>query len=368
MNGDEAAKPIELVPKIQSARPTLEATEDGGEWSKELVAKMVRDGVHPVLIFGTGGSGKTTLLQSLISYAQSDDDARFAPSLGESVFPDGYPGKAERDENARSFFDNVIAAFRSHRLAPRTQLSQGPFFIPIDISVESETLRFAFLESMGEWYEREHDADPRRRATAPYQRMRWEIAAILRMFGRPISVIFVAPSIPIPGQSVEYSHECMANAMTQYDQLRRAAKKADNALLLATKWDGVHNPDDPKSGFGDATVARALATIETWVVWPRFHGIGGMRPGAKGLMPYAAAHINPDGSVVIGGMYADVFDAFNRTLWNWLYGNKREDVLTGARPVLYPDVVPPPPKRKWFEAGVRWLLRRGGPTDMGRRA
>jgi len=62
--------------------------------------------------------------------------------------------------------------------------------VPIDIEVDGKLLRFAFLEGMGEWYEREGN-------TGPYRKFEPEVSAILELYEFGLSVIFVAPAVAV---------------------------------------------------------------------------------------------------------------------------------------------------------------------------
>ncbi len=309
---------------------------DYRRYAQDLPRELTEREVHPVLIFGTSESGKSVMLQSLLGFAKSRGPG-FTPAFGDSVFPSNYPGKAGRDSNALNFFNNMLEALRAGKLAPRTQITEGPFFLPIDIKppLHRQPLRLAFLESMGEWYQRDG-------AEGPYKDMRWEVASILETFEKPISVIFVAPTVGVPTHSREYSNLCLANAMAQYNKLR-IAKQRDNLLFLASKWDAICNPDDPHANFSDATAMQAVDRVRDWTSWTQFLNIDGLRPGAKVFTPYSAARVNRNGVMTVGGQYAEVFEQYNRTIWNWLYGNMTERPFsTRERPILFEDVVPRP--------------------------
>jgi hypothetical protein len=78
-------------------------TDEGFPWSsadadlKDLVAHLTNNDIHPVLIFGTSASGKSTMLQSLIFNAKQTG---IQITIGESVFPPGYPLSDKRQRDA----------------------------------------------------------------------------------------------------------------------------------------------------------------------------------------------------------------------------------------------------------------------------
>jgi len=66
-------------------------------------------------------------------------------------------------------------------------------------------------------------------------------------------------------------------------------------------------------------------------------------------MPYAAVWTKDGKTIIKSQKYARVFTKYNRTLWNWLYGNitEPESTVPGEAPkvaerkVLYADVMLP---------------------------
>jgi hypothetical protein len=213
--------------------------------------------------------------------------------------------------------------------------------VPIDIEVNGKVLKFAFLEGMGEWYEREG-------VGGPYREFQPEIAAILGLYEFGISIIFVAPTVGTQSVARDYSHECLANTMTEYDNIR-LDRNRDNILLLLSKWDAVHDPSLLNDSFCDASPSVVSSEIRQWfLVWSKFASLTGLRVNAKTLMPYSAVWTKDGRSIITIKKYARVFEKFNRTLWNWLYGNitEFESTVPGTAPrvldreILYEDVVP----------------------------
>ncbi len=315
---------------------TFEGPSGGGldpRSIQDFVTYMRDEKIHPVLIFGTHGSGKTLMILSLLFYAKQNAHSGMSVRLGDTVFPPHFPFAKERYSDAQQFYDNLTIQFAQGERPPTTQ-KIVPFFIPIDVEIGGEKFKFAFLEGSGEWYEKDEFS---------YKEFKQEIGAILDTFPEPISVVVVAPTYDERAQQNKslknFTHECVANCVEQYER-RRLAKSRDNLLLLVTKWDALHNPSAPDGHFSDASVSDILKEIEAWhFIWAKYSRLNGPR---RSLMPYSACWIN-DGFIIRDPRYQPIFDKFNRTLWNWLIGNASEAASQQnppARTEPYGDVKP----------------------------
>jgi hypothetical protein len=315
----------------------------------DFVVYMQEQKIHPILIFGTSRSGKTLMILSLLHYAKHNSRAEMRIRLGDPVFPPNFPFADERHRDAEQFYDFLTIEYaRGDRPPATTKIV--PFFIPINIEVGGRTHRLAFLEGNGEWYERDDYA---------FQQFKQEIVGILSGFSAPISVIFAAPTRveKIDPKPLSFSHECLAHCVEHYEQ-RRLVRDRDNLLLLLTKWDALHNPGRADGHFSDASVADALAEIEPWrFIWQQFSSLKGPR---RALTPYSAGWINADGMFVRDDKYQAIFDKFNRTLWNWLFGNVTAAHSSESPPVretLYEDVSPQRPKApSFYQALIKTIL------------
>jgi hypothetical protein len=235
---------------------------------------------------------------------------------------------------------------------PTTGLTFGqsvpqPLFLPIDLEVRranrvEETLRFVFLDGMGEWYEKEAN----RVTLKPLPR---EILFLLQQLSRPISVIFVAPCVmvdPQRGRDDElrnFSHECLEYTMDQY-QTERTNGEYDNLLLLYSKWDSLYRPNEREGRFYSGDADAFYETVKSWpYALAKFATLSHIRHDGKSVMPYSAAWMTDDKRILPPGDHSPVFNLFNRTLWNWLYGNAATAARGGGfaeRPILYEDVSP----------------------------
>ncbi len=322
----------------------------GGAGAEELDPRAIHDFVvhlqsakiHPILIFGTTYSGKTLMILSLLHYARHSADANMRIRLGAPVFPPSFPYADERFSDAEQFYNMLTIEFARGEHPPQT-FKIVPFFIPIDIEVAGKTYKLAFLEGNGEWYERKNDL---------FQQFKQEIVGILNGFSAPISVIFVAPTHDDRPEgdrhTQNFSYECLAHWVEQYDR-HRLVRDRDNLMLLLTKWDSLHSPGRAGSRFSDASAKDVLAEIEPWrFIWQHFANLNGPQ---RAVTPYSAAWINDNKLFVRDDRMQGVFDRFNRTIWNWLFGNltaAASDAATGGRETLYADVVVPKPKPASF--------------------
>lgn len=305
----------------------------------DFVIHLQEEKIHPILIFGTSRSGKTLMILSLLHYAKQNPRANMRIRLGDAVFPPNFPYALERHRDAEQFYNILTIEFANGDRPPSTQ-KIVPFFVPINIEVAGRTYKLAFLEGNGEWYQRDENS---------FKQFKQEIAGILSGFAAPASIVFVAPTgderTPSDRNFRNASHEDLAHCVEEYER-HRIVRDQDNLLLLVTKWDVLHSPGRPDSHFADATVADVLAEIKSWhFIWQQFANLTGP---SRALTPYSAGWINENGMFIRDIKYQLVFDKFNRTVWNWIYGNVTAAASSNIPPVretLYEDVKLPTPKR-----------------------
>jgi hypothetical protein len=323
-------------------------TEPDPRQIHDFVLHLQERQIHPVLIFGTALSGKTLMILSLLQYAKQKAGAGIHVRLGESVFPPQYPFAEDRNRDAEHLFNILTTDFASGDLVPSTQ-KLVPFFVPIDVEFGGVTHKFALLEGNGEWYERDEYS---------FKQFKREISGILSGYAGPISTIFVAPSKEERSTKTRsFAHECVAYCIEQYEK-NRLVRDRDNLLLLVTKWDTLRNPGRPNERFSDTTPSELLAEIEPWRnIWQKFSSLSGP---ARAVTPYSAGWINNDKMIVRDKRFDRVFDKFNRTLWNWIYGNLVEAASVArplARATLYEDVkLPTPTAAPFYRRLVRTCL------------
>jgi hypothetical protein len=350
-----------IAPKTEMHDPIREA--------RSLASHLLKQKFHPVLIFGTSASGKTLLLSSLLNFGihshkpglkaefLGPENADEIPSPAVSAFPDGYENKRDREKSAHKFIYGTLKDFNNGKAPGQTQ-TDTPFLIPIRTVVDSPLdspiqTKYAFLEGMGEGYEFHQTKE-----NTEYLGFRPEIEAILQYFTNPISVIFVVPcdvSILMhqrkTGTATDHSYECLAACMERYTRIRMHGSD-DNLLFLVSKWDMQSSPRDGNGYFSNVPGKTIASVIKKWpYAWPAFSKLPNSEKNAsrKALMPHSAGQIlgdAPNKQVIHDTADQQIYDNFNRTLWNWLHGNANQvtfDDLPTIKPVLYPDIVPPGP-------------------------
>jgi len=342
--------------KVLEIKPADVNVEPSTRRPPELTNHLMDKDIHPVLIVGTKASGKTTMLQSLIYFMRRNNKNKHIDiRLGASAFPESYDNEKDRYESAAKFYNVSVQEFSKRRPTDPTSIP-APFFIPIDLFVGNDVFKFAFYEGMGEWFHKEGDS------SAYYKDFKPEFAEIITNFTKPLSIIFLAPSVDDTTQTREYAHLCIDNAITQY-HAHRVDSNADHALLIFSKWDKVFKPSDKDGHFSDATPQVMTEIMEDWeYVWPKFRGVKLAGPRAKSLMPYAAAWINENNEIVrTSERYQHIFDKFNRTIWNWLYLNAIESRKTDSKRPIYSDVAlqTEPPESILWKIAKRSLWLKG---------
>lgn len=334
--------PPGAAPHAAQRVPDSDATRVGRQLATHLEAR----GYHPVVVFGSSAAGKTTLLTSLLAYLQVDDAAQVEVELGEA-FPideDGYGRWAH--EEATGLFFRSVEEFIAGRTQPAT-MSPRPFFVPVVIRPPGRLpeMRFAFLESRGDWY------NPDTASNAFFRRLRDEIAAVLLHYPRGMSFLHVAPYTQLATWNEDAGlHEARDAALREQADLAlvgalnayrtvRAVKHRDAHLLLLTKWDAHAAP----AGAGSSFVAPSLEEV-AGVARERYPrglaaflnpGLGAAQPWQRQVMQYCAGIISGRTVARPGAELRAQLHRYPRVLWNWLYTNATRDA--GQRHPLFPQ-------------------------------
>jgi len=320
-------------------------------------------GFHPVLVFGTSESGKSMMLLSLLSYGAANAD--IAASLSNSrILPREDLNAEKYHSEAAIFWKDDIGKFRARELINLTQ-RKDPLFIPIEIKRKrsDQLLKFAFLEGDGEWYRRNLVNDQNRDNFRPIPELKWQIEQVLNSYVGGVSIIFICPTYEAhPQKPVQESRDSLAALIPMVWQIRKNINPTDNLLLMLSMWDGRYGPSNPHGHFYDASADVALDALggpqsDLWTAFSEHVEEGG---AAKAMMPYSAHWIN-NKVMLDNAQHKPIFDRFNRTLWNWLYGNATQSLTStpgdrlGRRKTLFPDVMVPDPRPiRWHE----WLTWR----------
>lgn len=364
----------------------LKAKSATPEQLRDMVEHMERRRVHPVLVFGTVASGKSTMLQSMLAYLNRDPDTNIQVMEGAPIVPADFPGAEERILDGTSFVQRSVQDFHLNRKATKTS-KPAPFFVPIDLEPHryaadrNGRISLAFLESMGEWYLPSTylaDISEDQAGAGIFQPFKPEIEAVLRHFSLGLTVIYVGPFATIGNRArradalaqdqmhagvttdaggrpvAVVGHDpvhdlAIVGSMRQYMELR-PNKSRDNHMFLVSKWD-LHPPrgvNEPLHGAVEAEELDELLRTNYPQSWAQYSQMMGLSPGAKAFMPYCAGRFIDGAPAPMGQSEPAVYRRFNRTLWNWIYGNARQaldrsDVKSArgiARPPLFDDVAP----------------------------
>lgn len=348
----EVTPPGSAMPAFPArAESPASAPQDTGvdpeEAGRQLAQQMQELGYHPVVIFGSTASGKTTLLGSLLSYIRKDPAAAAEISLGEEFAMAGEYGRWAH-EKAAAFFFRAVQEHLDERTQAATR-TQYPFFIPVVLQPGNgqPPVKIALLESNGEWYNPDTGSD------RFFQKMRAEIAGMLRSFGGSVSFLHLAPVTQL-----EQYRESQGGDREKNETLRQAAdlalvgcfsayrdiralKHNDRHLLLVTKWDDHVAPKDPSNRFvaPDLIEVKEIARTKYPLAYTAFVNLAGSE--SKQIMQYCSGIIS--GRQMLG-RDAEVdgqLRRYPRALWRWIHDGARDRQRTVAP--LYTEAPPPPP-------------------------
>lgn len=316
----------------------------------ELAAGLDAAGYHPVVLFGNANSGKTSLLLSLLALIRTEPKLATGLELGDPVVPtDSLYGQYLHDQ-AEGFFGRKTQDFIEGKASPKTAI-ELPFFIPIVFRPEGKPeIRFAFMESNGEWYR------PDRQSDKLFPALRQQIEEFIATYQGPITFIHL---LPYTQQAVYGSaanqltddHEmkeaslAIVGALLAY-QKARVNKQDDVHLVLVTKWDAHDRQDNDRADvlqhtgsepreFADDRYSQAMAV---------FRGLG-LRSDQQFLNSYCSGIIAGQAVTMPkrGDELRDAVLNYPTQLWRWLYRSTLEQL--GEVPI---DPFPTPPKPHWF--------------------
>jgi hypothetical protein len=287
---------------------------------------------HPVVLIGSAAAGKTVLLSSLLAFFKTHaNESKLSIFFGDDFYRQS--DSVLRDP-AERYFDRTVADFINGTADTATRIG-APMFIPVKVSGESRPeLKFAFMESDGEWFQ--PDRRPDARFTVPFKP---ELEALLRQFPDGISFIWVAPHMPeIVGSGamanaeelMQQANESLQGALRNYEALRRNNAARDHHMFLVSKWDTHFSetaPADIRLNLGRDQDERIGHEVENFILKTYSGAYGTFQalnspPSNKVVFRYSAGLFSSRTKGV--GVEDEVLRTYPRDVWNWLYRGMRE--------------------------------------------
>ena len=334
--GENREEPQGTTPTPES-HIDIKDIPDGGS---QLAAAMEAADYQPVVLFGTAASGKTSLLLSLLAIARTETALDTGVFLGEPILrPDSDYGRY-LVENAEEFFGRKTQEFIEHR-APASSKIALPFFVPIAFRPRlGREVKFAFMESNGEWYR------PDRDSSRLFKRLKGQIEDFISQYQGGIIFIHLVPytqrpvygANPDPADDASQINEAslaISGALQAYESVR-VNKRNDRHIMLVTKWDAHRPPDADRLDIlnGDREDVEAIVKHRYAAAFNSYRGLS-LEPSQLHLNGYIAGLMNEQGTV---GLRRD--DELRATvvrypinLWRWLYKSALANVgETGTDP------------------------------------
>lgn len=305
-------------------------------YARLLARAMEADDYHPVVIFGTSNSGKTHLLLSAFATLLGEHRLNTALTLQDPLLDVDNPIATQLHEEARHLFENMTLAFSSwQKIGQTTARRNLPFFVPLEFRPEGKpSVRFAFMESEGEWYAPKVDPGGEiAKQDSFYQPLKREIEDFLGHFSEPITFIYVLPytqsqtysqSNRKAGEQVELARAGLAieGILEAYPTIRAGNRLRDRHLLLLSKWDARSlDAIDDVAALEVHLHEVEQAVVERFpVAYGKFNKLNVPRENLH-LSAYCAGRILPDGlkRVQRDSDEYHVITSHHIRLWKWLY-------------------------------------------------
>ena len=330
--------------------------EERKQQFKDLEKQFKQYQCHPIILFGTASSGKSAFLQSMIYYGATTGDKGFILTKGVNMYPPDYDNSNELYKRSVIFYENVAIKDRGEGRYPQQTQTLHQFFIPVDLQPANDELplqRLAFLEGTGEFF---HPGEGLARdGVGQYPKLTETTHDLISNYDAPLSLLFFAPMEITggAGNAVDErtSYLSLSNQLREYFGLRpKKFQHRDNLCLLLTKWDTTCRLVERKGAskiisYNDiinGAFPNALRRLSEWEdLWATFSDKPDFS-GERFLMPYSSG-VDVDGCLQLDHIQQPDFDYFNRTMWNWLYGNATAEYSIGntpSRKTLCPDTQP----------------------------
>lgn len=329
------------------------ADTDASALGKLIAENMDELGYHPVIIFGSSFSGKSSLLGSLLAYFQVDTSKEVGISLGDPLVPTSSEHGKEAIAKAEAFFYRSVQEFIGGEAHQATK-TPFPFFIPVVIRPKNKPeMRFAFMESAGEWYKPNKDSD------RFFQSLKSEIEGVLRHYQKGISLIHIAPytQSSVRDGAVSPEHEkneikdaslALVGALDSYTRFR-TFKSSDHHMFLVTKWDAY---TDQGLEIADILANPDMAAVEEFANEKYTQGFAAFKglpleSNQKTIMQYCSGLISGRAIIKPSKEMTPILYRYPQTMWNWLYRNASEGINLIPKPL--------PPKETPWEIIMKWI-------------
>lgn len=328
-----SVEPEESATTLPEPPPQIREVADVDASGVQLAAGIDAAAYHPVVLFGNANSGKTSLLLSLFALLRTEPRLLTGLELGEPILPaDSLYGRYLH-EQAEGFFGRKTQDFIEGRASPKTAIDV-PFFIPVIFRPEGKPeIRFAFMESNGEWYRADRSSE------RLFPTLRQQIEEFLAAYQGPITFIHLLPytqqalyssNVDSLTDASEMKEASLAivGALLAYQKVR-PNKQDDRHLMLVTKWDAhdrqevdrvdiLQTAGTQPEGFANERYEQAMAV---------FRGLG-LSPVQQNINAYCSGLIAGQ-TVTMPKRGDDLREAvidYPIQLWRWLYRSTMEQL------------------------------------------
>jgi hypothetical protein len=337
------------------AKPEDPLTDDG-QWEGEgelrslgvdLARAMEDEGYHPVILFGTNNSGKTSILMSLFATITNEPVLNTGLILCDPILGSHARIAKELHREAEHSFEVKTQAFLAGEKIDKTS-TKFPFFIPVEFRPPDgrPAVKFAFLESNGEWYRPENsDGRSLSQVDRLYPALRGEIESFIANYQGGITFIYAAPVTQTEvyaasenahdSKEVGYAGLAIKGVLQSYDRIRANGRAQDKHLLLVTKWDAksARDPDRAAGIEEDRYEVQKFVNQRYGQALAAFQGLN-IDPDNRNINAYCAGMINERGVIRLmsDDLARGVIASYPIRLWTYLYRNAliaRGDEPTG---------------------------------------
>lgn len=341
VNDGQASQPA--AREVLSPRPSIPPPDftsgDLSSLGRDLANAMQEGGYHPVVLFGTNNSGKTSILMSLFSTLSVEPRLETGLSLCDPLLGARTEVARHLHKEAAHTFKIKTEAFLIGEKIPKTSTSL-PFFIPVEFRPPDgkPPVKFAFLESNGEWYRPLiSDGTSLSDTEKLYPDLRKEIEDFIASYQHGITFIYTAPvtqgevyaqsDATFDTDEIRYASMAIRGVLDIYDSIRANGRSEDKHLMLVTKWDAKSARDaDRAAGIEeDREALLEFCSRKYNQALAAFQGLN-LRPEQKHINAYCAGMINKTGLINVSAddSVSKIITSYPVRLWEFLYRNALE--------------------------------------------